>query len=144
MRMGRGGWEGRHGVVRATLCTRRARAIVSVRARGLIKSDLGAGVDEVAAFGEMRRSYQAMVEAERREGKTLRCHATRPNEGHKAVWGPRISSAAGNWFKRQWKQLVLERMRSFNGDPMATMAHYLGVVMPAVWSELLAAHAVRA
>ena len=149
MRMGRGGWEGCHGVVRATLrlCARRARAIVSVRARGLIKSDLGAGVYEVAAFGEMRRSYQAMVEAERRAGRPLRCHTTRPNEGHKPVWGPRISSAAGNRLKRQWKQRVLERMRGFRGDrddAMATMAHYLGVVMPAVWSELLAAHAVRA
>ena len=144
MRMGRGGWEGCHGVVRATLCARRARAIVSVRARGLIKSDLGALVHEVAAFGEMRRSYQAMVEAERRAGKTRRCHTTRPNEGHKAVWGPRISSAAGNWFKRQWKLLVLERMRDFRGDAMATMAYYLGEVMPGVWSQLLAAHAVRA
>ena len=145
--MGRGGWEGCHGVVRATLCARRARAIVSVRARGLIKSDLGAGVYEVAAFGEMRRSYQAMVAAERREGKTRQCHTTRPNEGNKAVWGPRISSAAGNWFKRQWKQLVLERMRDYRGDrgdPMATMAYYLGEVMPGVWSQLLAAHAVRA
>jgi hypothetical protein len=104
MRMGRGGWEGRHGVVRATLCTRRARAIVSVRARGLIKGDLGAGVYEVAAFGEMRRSYQAMVEAERRAGRPLRCHTTLPNEGHKYVWGPRISSAAGNWFiATQWQ-----------------------------------------
>ena len=144
MRMGRGGWEGCHGLVRATLCARRARAIVSVRARGLIKSDLGAGVYEVAAFGEMRRSYQAMVEAERLAGRPRRFHTTRPNEGHKAVWGPRISSAAGNRFKRQWKQLVLERMRHFSGDPMATMAHYLGVVMPGVWSQLLAAHAVRA
>ena len=148
MRMGRGGWEGCHGVVRATLCARRARAIVSVRARGLIKGgDLGAGVEEVAAFGEMRRSYQAMVEAERLAGRPRRFHTTRPNEGHKAVWGPRISSAAGNWFKAQWKTLVLERMRGFRGDrgdPMATMAYYLGEVMPGVWSQLLAAHAVRA
>jgi len=121
MRMGRGGWEGRHGVVRATLCTRRARAIVSVRARGLIKSDLGAGVYEVAAFGEMRRSYQAMVAAERREGKTRRCNATRPNAGHKAVFGPRISSAAGNKFKVQWKKRVLERMRAFVGNPTETL-----------------------
>jgi hypothetical protein len=98
----------------------------------------------VAAFGEMRRSYQAMVEAERRAGRPLRCHTTRPNEGHKPVWGPRISSAAGNRLKRQWKQLVLERMRGFRGDPMATMAYYLGEVMPGVWSQLLAAHAVRA
>ena len=144
--MGRGGWEGCHGVVRAALCARRARAIVSVRARGLIKSDLGAGGYEVAAFGEMRRSYQAMVEAERRAGRPLRCHTTRPNEGHTPVWGPRISSAAGNWFKRQWKQLVLERMRGFEfrDDAMATMAYYLGEVMPGVWSQLLAAHAVRA
>jgi hypothetical protein len=35
-------------------------------------------------------------------------------------------------------------MRAFSGDAMATMAHYLAVVMPRVWSQLLAAHAVRA
>ena len=58
--------------------------------------------------------------------------------------GPRISSADGSRFKALWKQRVLERMRAFSGDAMATMAHYLAVVMPEVWSELLAAHAVRA
>ena len=130
--------------LRAALCARRARCIVSVRARGLISSDLELGQTEVAAFGKMRRSYEDMVADERREGKPLRCHTTRPNEDHKAVFGPRISSAAGNRFKVQWKQLVLERMRAFSGDPMQTTAHYLGVVMPGVWSELLAAHAVRA
>ena len=133
--------------LRAALCARRARCIVSVRARGLISSDLELGQTEVAAFGKMRSSYEDMVADERREGKPLRCHTTRPNEDHKAVFGPRISSAAGNWFKVQWKTLVLERMRGFRGDrgdPMATMAYYLGVVMPGVWSQLLAAHAVRA
>ncbi len=139
--------------MRAALCARRARCIVSVRARGLISSDLELGQTEVAAFGKMRSSYEDMVADERREGrgKPLRFHTTRPNEGHAAVWGPRISSAAGNWFKVhwQWKQLVLEHMRGFRGDrgdPMATMAYYLGVVMPGVpvWSQLLAAHAVRA
>jgi hypothetical protein len=35
-----------------------------------------------------------------------------------------------------------ERMRTFRGDPTATMVHYLMVVMPGVWSVLLAAHVV--
>ena len=91
-----------------------------------------------AAFGEMRISYQAIVAAERREGKTRRCITTRPNAGHKAVFGPRISSPAGNKFKVQWKKRVLERMRAFVGNPTETLEYYLSDVMPAVWSELLA------
>ena len=126
------------------LCARRARAIVSVSARGLIKIDLPADATEAHAFGAMRRSYEAMVARERLEGKKRRCTTTRPNADHKAEFGPRISSADGNRFKVLWKQLVLVRMRAFSGDAMATMAHYLAVVMPRVWSQLLAAHAVRA
>jgi hypothetical protein len=42
----------------------------------------------------------------------------------------------------QWKRLVLEPMRAFRGEPTETMVNYLCVVMPGVWSELLAAHAV--
>jgi hypothetical protein len=91
-----------------------------------------------AAFGEMRSSYEAIAAAERREGKTRRCITTRPNAGHKAVFGPRISSPAGNKFKVQWKKRVLERMRAFVGDPTEILEYYLSDVMPAVWSELLA------
>ena len=66
------------------------------------------------------------------------CITTRPNAGHKAVFGPRISSPAGNKFKVQWKKRVLERMRAFGGDPKEILEYYLSDVMPAVWSELLA------
>ncbi len=98
----------------------------------------GALIGMNAAFGEMRSSYEAIVAAERREGKTRRCNTTQPNAGHKGLFGPRISSAAGNWFKVQWKKRVLERMRAFSGDQKETLEYYLGDVMPAVWSELLA------
>ena len=125
------------------VCSRRARCIVAVHARGLTRRDLLlSGLTEVPAFSEMRRSYEDMVDAERREGKTLRCHTTRPNEGHTPVWGPRISSPDGTRLKVMWKNLVLDRMQAFRGDPTETMVQYLCVVMPEVWSALLAAHAV--
>ena len=127
-----------HGVARATLCACRVRWIVDLCPRGLIESDLGADVTEVAKFVDLRRTYQAKVDAEMRLGKTRHCNTTRPNAGHKPVFGPRISSAAGNRFKVTWKKLVLARMQSFCGGPTQTLEFYLSVVMPEVWSALLA------
>ena len=142
--MCRGAWawvavSGRcHGVARATLCACRDRWIVALCPRGLIQRDLGAGVDEVAKFVHLRETYQAKVDAEMRLGKTRHCNTTRPNEGHRPVFGPRISSSAGNRFKVTWKRLVLGHMQGFSGDPTQTLAFYLTVVMPAVWSALVA------
>ena len=127
-----------HGVARATLCTCRDRWIVALRPRGLIESDLGADVTEVAKLVDLRKTYQDKVDAELRLGKTRHCNTTRPNAGHKPVFGPRISSAAGNRFKVTWKKLVLARMRSCCDGPTQTLEFYLCVVMPAVWSALLA------
>ena len=125
--------------MRATLCVRRDRLIVPVRLRGTTPEDLPAGQLESLEISAMRRTYQAKIDAERRAGKTKRCYTTKPNAGHKPEWGPRISSAAGNRIKVTWKKRVLERMRAFSGTPEETMVHYLSVVMPGVWSELLAA-----
>ena len=115
--------------MRATLCACRGRWIFSLSARGLISMN--------PVFGKMRSSYEAMVDAEMQLGRTRRCNTTRPNAGHKPVFGPRISSAAGNRFKVTWKKLVLARMRAFRGDPNETLVYYLSEVMPDVWSELL-------
>ena len=140
--MSRGVW-GCHRFVRATLCVRRARLIVPVRLLGTTPEDLPAGQLESLEISAMRRTYQAKIDAERRAGKTKRCYTTKPNAGHKPEWGPRISSAAGNRIKVTWKKRVLERMRAFSGTvtgtPEETKVHYLSVVMPEVWSELLAA-----
>ena len=125
--------------MRATLCVRRDRLIVPVRLRGTTPEDLPAGQLESLEISAMRRTYQAKIDAERRAGKTKRCYTTKPNAGHKPEWGPRISSAAGNRIKVTWKKRVLERMRAFSGTPEETQVHYLSVVMPEVWSELLAA-----
>ena len=142
--MCRGAWawvavSGRcHGVARATLCACRDRLIVALCPRGLIKRDLGADVDEVAKFVHLRETYEAHVDAEMRLGKARRCHTTRPNEGHQPVFGPAISSPAGNSFKVAWKKLVLGHMQGFRGNPTETLAFYLTKVMPAVWSALVA------
>ena len=130
--------------MRATLrlCVRRHRLIVPVRLLGTTPEDLPAGQLESLEISAMRRTYQAKIDAERRAGKTRRCYTTKPNAGHKPEWGPRISSAAGNRIKVTWKKRVLERMRAFSGTPHTpeeTKVHYLSVVMPEVWSELLAA-----
>ena len=129
--------------MRATLCVRRDRLIVPVSLRGTTPEDLPAGQLESLEISEMRRTYQAKIDAERQAGKTKRCFTTKPNAGHKPEWGPRISSAAGNRIKVTWKKRVLGRMRAFSGTvtgtPEETKVHYLSVVMPEVWSELLAA-----
>ena len=125
--------------MRATLCVRRDRLIVPVSLRGTTPEDLPAGQLESLEISAMRRTYQAKIDAERRAGKTKRCYTTKPNAGHKPEWGPRISSAAGNRIKVTWKKRVHERMRAFSGAPEETMVHYLSVVMPEVWLELLAA-----